>query len=77
MISIDDYDLPITAAQKLITGTRPDEPTPVMKALRSMSDAINGTNTAESNIADMFTIDELKEIADYLMIYYEAHKDND
>lgn len=73
MITIDDYDLPITAAEKLINGTRPNNPTPVIKALAK---AITG-NDESSETVDMFTVDEIKEIADYLITYYESHKYDD
>lgn len=50
MIFIDDGDLPITAAQKIVTGTRRDE-------------------------GDMFTLEEIREIATYLLMYWDAHKE--
>ena len=31
MITIEDNDLPIVVAQKIITGTKPYNPTPLMK----------------------------------------------
>lgn len=55
MIEIHDTDLPITVADKIITGTKP----------------------AELNFINMFDIDEIKEIADYLMVYYESHKEGE
>lgn len=73
MIQIDDYDLPITAAEKIIRGVRPNNPTPEMKAFTKM---ITGDEHASDNI-DMFDLEEIKEIADYLIVYYEAHKNGD
>jgi len=71
MIQINDNDLPITAAEKIIKGTKPYKPTEMM---RTLSKAITGD---ECNTQDMFDIEEIKEIADYLMVYYEAHKNGD
>lgn len=69
MITIDDNDLPITAAKKIITGTKPFEPTPFMRALGK---AVTGSEHACDTV-DMFSVDEIKEIADYLMIFYKSH----
>ena len=73
MIQINDNDLPITAAEKIITGTKPNNPTPTMKAFAK---AITGNENA-SDTVDIFDLEELKEIADYLLVYYEAHRKGD
>jgi len=73
MIEINDNDLPITVAEKIITGTKPYNPTPMMKA---MVKAITGSETSADTV-DMFELEEIKEIADYLMMYYESHKEGD
>ena len=73
MIEINDTDLPITVAEKIITGTKPYVATPLTKAVVK---AITGSETA-SNTVDMFDLEEIKEIADYLMAYYESHKEGD
>ena len=73
MIEIKDNDMPITAAEKIITGTKPYNPTPLMKA---MGKAIIGIDTA-CDTQDMFGLEEIKEIADYLMVYYESHKEDE
>ena len=65
MIQIEDIDLPITVAEKIIKGTKPYKPTPMMKALAT---AITGNENA-SDTQDMFTLEEIREIADYLMVY--------
>ena len=57
MIEINDNDLPITVAEKIIKGE---------KLIRDF-----GLN----KFADMFDLDDIKEIADYLIVYYEAHKE--
>ena len=56
MIEIKNTDMPITVAEKIITGTKP-----YVAAL--------------AVTIDMFSVDEIKEIADYLMVYYESHKE--
>ena len=73
MIEINDTDLPITAAEKIITGTKPYVATPLTKAIAK---AITGSETA-SEFVDMFELEEIKEIADYLMAYYDNHKEGD
>jgi hypothetical protein len=73
MIQINDNELPITAAEKIIRGTKPNEATETMKALAK---AITGNENA-CDTMDMFSLEEIKEIADYLMVYYESHKNGD
>jgi hypothetical protein len=73
MIQINDNELPITAAEKIIRGTKPNEVTETMKALAK---AITGNENA-CDTMDMFSLEEIKEIADYLMVYYESHKNGD
>jgi len=73
MIEINNTDLPITVAEKIITGTKPCVATPLTKAVVK---AITGSET-ESGTADMFCLEEIKEIADYLMVYYESHKEGE
>lgn len=73
MIEIKDTDLPITVAEKIITGTKPYNPTPMMKAIVK---ALTGGETAGDTV-DMFELEEIKEIADYLMAYYENNKEGD
>ena len=73
MIQINDNDLPITVAEKIIKGVKPYNPTPLMK---SLAKAVTGNEHASDSV-DMFDLEEIKEIADYLMVYYEAHKNGD
>ena len=70
MIQISDKDLPITAAEKIIKGAKPFEPSPMMRVLAK---AATGEESA-ADTTDMFTLEEIKEIADYLMVYYNAHQ---
>lgn len=72
MIEIKDTDLPITVAEKIITGTKPYVATQLTKAVVK---AITGSETA-SDTVNMFDLEEIKEIADYLMVYYESHKED-
>ena len=73
MIQIYDNDLPITAAEKIINGTKPHNPTDFMKALTKV---VVGDGHA-CDIQDMFDLEEIKEIADYLMVYYRTHQNGD
>lgn len=73
MIQILDNDLPVNVANKLITGTKPYNPTPFMRALGT---AITG-NEKSSETQDMFSIEEIKEIAEYLEVYCKTHKNGD
>lgn len=70
MITINDNDLPITVAEKIITGTKPYNPTPLVK---SLAIAVTGNDNA-GNTVDMYDLEEIKEIADYLLVYYDKHK---
>ena len=73
MIEIKDTDLPITVAEKIITGMKPYIATPLTKAVVK---ALTSDEKAGDTI-DMFDLEEIKEIADYLMIYYNNHKEGD
>lgn len=73
MIQINDDDLPITVANKIITGVNPNNPTSLAEDLVK---AITGGKHASENV-DMFDLEEIKEIADYLIVYYKAHKNGD
>lgn len=71
MINISDNDLPITVAEKIINGTKPNNATPLAKEI-----AKSLTGESCENM-DMFSLEEIKEIADYLMVYYNNHIDGD
>lgn len=73
MFVVNDNDLPITIAEKIVNGTKPRNPTPLEKAVAK---AITG-NENVSNEIDMFDLEEIKEIADYLMVYYNNHLQGD
>lgn len=72
MITINDNDLPITAAEKIISGTKPNDSMPCEEFARAF-----GISPEETKTCDMFTNEEIKEIADYLMVYYNSHQNGD
>ena len=67
MIQINDNDAPITVVEKLITATR--EPN------NKLEEGINAIFGGEGK-PDMFTDDELREIADYIYVYLK-HNDSE
>ena len=71
MIEITDNDMPITVAEKIINGTKSFDASPVAKAIHK---ALTGN---DNPVMDMFSLNDIKEIADYLMIYVNTHKDDD
>jgi hypothetical protein len=71
MIQMNDNDLPVTVAEKLVCGTKP---TDLSEAMRNATEKMFGFKL---DTQDMFTLEEIKEIADYLMVYYQAHIDGD
>ena len=72
MITIEDNDLPITAAQKLICGTKPNNPNELQRCLAKVT---LGDETA-LDTQDMFSFDEINEIAQYLLVYCNARQDD-
>jgi len=74
MIQINDFDLPIQVAEKIISGTK-EEPASMLD--KAVYKAFTGKEIGETAHKDMFDLEEIKEIADYLMVYYEAHKNGD
>lgn len=71
MIQITDHDQAIDVAQKIITGTKTVKLNTAQKALRG---ALLNDKSSECEF-EMFSLDEIKEIIDYLTIYYNAHKE--
>lgn len=71
MIVINDKDLPITVAEKIISGTKTYDASPMLKALTK---AITNDDELKE---DMFSLDEIKEIADYLIVYYKSNENGD
>ena len=73
MIQIEDTDLPIDVAKKIVTGTKIIELSDMMKSLRK---SLIG-NESDNGEYDMFELEEIKEIADYLLVYYNSHQNGD
>ncbi len=71
MIQIDDFDLPIQAAEKIISGTK-EMPASILD--KAAYRAFTGKELEGTISRDMFDLEEIKEIAGYLMVHYEAHK---
>lgn len=74
MIQINDYDLPIQVAEKIIGGTK-DVPASALD--KAAYRAFTGKEIGETKSIDMFDLEEIKEIAGYLIVYYEAHQNGD
>lgn len=74
MIQIDDFDLPIQVAEKIISGTKEAPASMLDKAVYK---AFAGKEIGETVQRDMFELEDIKEIADYLMVYYQAHQNGD
>ena len=55
MIQIEDFDMPIDVAKKIITGTKTVELTPLMKAARK---AITGSES-DNGEYDMFELEDI------------------
>lgn len=74
MIQIEDYDMPIQVAEKIINGTKEQQATLLDKAVyRTFMEKECGDTTS----VNMFDLEEIKEIADYLMVYYNSHINGD
>ena len=56
MITIEDKDMPIVCAYKIINGSRP---------------------YLDFGIQDQFSLEEIKEIAEYLLVYYNSHREEE
>lgn len=74
MIQINDDDLTIQVAEKIIRGTKK---VPASMLDKAAYRAFTGKEIGETISRDMFELEEIKEIADYLMVYYQAHINGD
>ena len=74
MIQIEDNDMPIQVAGKIIGGTKEKPATPLDKAAHRV---FVGEEIGDTVSVDMFDLEEIKEIADYLMVYYQSHMNGD
>lgn len=73
MLLINEYDSPIQVAEKIIKGTKEMPAGLIDKATYK---ALTGKEI-ETITGDMFDLEEIKEIAGYLMVYYDSHKNED
>lgn len=71
MIQIDNTDTPIEVAQKIINGTMEVEANMVDKAMMRAF----GCKEVEKIRRALFDLEELKEIAGYLLVYCNTHKE--
>lgn len=81
MITIENNDLPITVAEKIIKGTKPrseeDAMTFFLRAIFGDPKATRKEGEDALETVDMFTLEEIEEIAHYLLVYCETHKNGD
>lgn len=78
MITIEDYDLPITVAQKIVTGRKPKDRAAWSRFMRAV--ALQEPHEDEEDAlagVDMFSLEEIEEIARHLIIFIEAQKNGD
>lgn len=71
MITIEDDDLPIEVASKLITAKKPFE----SDAFQTRMRAILCPGEKCPDQMDMFSDNELREIAQYLFVYCKNNED--
>ena len=79
MITINDTDLPITVAEKIINAKR-ETATSLGRALFALSYKIaNGNDPSQEELdtakPDLFTDEEIEELAEYLLVYVKTHKE--
>ena len=75
MITINDNDLPITAAEKIITGTKQKDRSAWSIFMKAV--ALQEPHEDEEDalaMVNMFSLEEIEEIAHYLILYCEEHK---
>ena len=81
MITIENNDLPITAAEKIIKGTKPrnedDAMSFFLRAIFGDPKATREEGKDALETVDMFSLEDIEEIARYLLTYCEAHKNGD
>jgi len=75
MIQIEDNDTPIMVAQKLIHGTKAVGTTLAMRFAEALT--LGPVPEGEKFEVDMFSDDEIREIADYLLTYSKYHDGGD
>lgn len=73
MIQIDNTDTPIEVAQKIINGTVEVEANMVDKAMMRAF----GCKEVDKIRRALFDLEELKEIAGYLLVYCNTHNEGE
>jgi hypothetical protein len=76
MIQINDNDSPITAAQKLIHGIKAEPMTPARRLGFILASGEAPKEDAVYEV-DMFSLSDIREIADYLLTYYRYRQEDD
>ena len=81
MITIENNDLPIEVAGKIIAGTKQrnenDATSFFLRAIFGDTTATREEGEEALKTVDMFTLEEIEEIARYLLLYCETHKNGD
>jgi len=72
MIRIKGYDTPIEAARKIIEGTSVYE-YEESEILKAATKAFTGKEYQSRKEERIFSLEDIKEIADHLIAYYNAH----
>lgn len=72
MIKIEDDDIPIVAAQKIITAVRKNDPSDVTRGLS----AVFYGDASAYDYVDMYSLQEIQELAEYLLVYVRAHEND-
>ena len=75
MIQIEDTDSPITVAQKIINGKKLSTVTPIMKLGAALAFRPVPEPGAQIEV-DMFSDAEIREIAEYLLMYSKYHEED-
>ena len=70
MIIIEDNDFPVEVAVKIIKGTKPAELNELQRRMRGY---LLPESLTDDQTMDMFTLEELREIAEHLIVYYNSH----
>ena len=68
MIQIEDSDIPITVAQKIINGMKPLTVTPLMRFGTLLREGA-APEVGEQTEIHIFSDHEIREIAEYLLTY--------
>lgn len=72
MIKIEDDDSPIKAAQKIIHGTKTETWTTASQIGYALATG-EAPKEGQTHEVDMFSDEEIREIADYLLTYSKYH----